>query len=253
VIDIHSHIIYGVDDGSKTLESSIAMLRMAAEAGTTDIVATPHANDEYSFRPTLISERLAEIQAQVPEIRVHTGCDFHLNYENVQDCFQNPSKYTVNHKSYLLVEFPDGALIPNIEQIFERMLGMNIVPIMTHPERNWIIQQSLEKFESWVRMGALTQVTGGSLTGRFGKPAQKFAEQIIHMGLCHFIASDAHDTLDRHPRLTNSFEIVRKKWGEQTADRFFVANGQAVIDGATLDREEAVGTTGKKRKRWFFF
>jgi protein-tyrosine phosphatase len=253
VIDIHSHIIYGVDDGSKTVESSIAMLRMAAEAGTTDIVATPHANDEYQFRPAVIGERLAEIQAQVPEIRVHTGCDFHLNYENIEDCFQNPGKYTVNHKSYLLVEFPDGALIPNIDQIFERMLGMNIVPIMTHPERNWIIQQSLEKFESWVRIGALTQVTGGSLTGRFGKPAQKFAEQIIQMGLCHFIASDAHDTVDRHPRLTNSFEIVRKKWGEQTADRFFVANGLAVIDGAALDREEAVGATGKKCKRWFFF
>lgn len=250
MIDIHSHIVYGVDDGSKSLETSIAMVQMAADAGTTDIVASPHSNDEYVFRPEVIAERIAEIQAHVTGIRIHTGCDFHLNYENVEDCFAHPAKYTINHLNYLLVEFPDGALIPNIDQIFERMLSMNIIPIMTHPERNWIIQQSFDRFVDWVRLGALTQVTGGSLTGRFGKGAKQFAEKIIDAGLCHFIASDAHDTVDRHPRLTNSHEIVRKKWGEDAADRMFVRNGEAVISGAAIEPLDAVS---KKRKRWFFF
>lgn len=250
MIDIHSHIVYGVDDGSKSLETSVAMVQMAADAGTTDIVATPHSNDEYEFKPDVIAARIAEIQGRVTGIQIHTGCDFHLSYENVEDCFANPSKYTVNHLNYLLVEFPDGALIPNIDQIFERMLGMNVIPIMTHPERNWIIQQSFDQFADWVRLGALTQVTGGSLTGRFGKGAKQFAEKIINAGLCHFIASDAHDTVDRHPRLTNAREIVRKNWGEDTAERFFVSNGQAVITGGEIEPAEMAT---KKRKRWFFF
>jgi protein-tyrosine phosphatase len=121
---------------------------------------------------------------------------------------------------------------------------------MTHPERNWIIQQSMDKFKAWVALGALTQVTGGSLTGRFGKPARKFAEQIIDLGLCHFIASDAHDTVDRHTRLTSAFQKVTEKWGADLADRMFVRNGEAVIKGAPIEPLEA---SAKKRKRWFFF
>ncbi len=252
MIDIHSHIIYGIDDGSRSLEISIAMLLMAADAGTTDIVASPHSNGEYVFRPDIIAERIAELQEKAPNIRIHTGCDFHLSYENVEDCFVHPDKYTINHLNYLLVEFPDGALIPNIDQIFERMLEMNVIPIMTHPERNWIIQQSFDQFASWVKLGALTQVTAGSLTGRFGKEAKKFAEQLISAGLCHFIASDAHDTVDRHPRMTNAFEIVTKKWGADLADRMFVSNGHAAITGAVIDPIEPV-SVGKRRKRWFFF
>jgi protein-tyrosine phosphatase len=96
VIDIHSHIIYGIDDGSKSRDTSIAMLQMAAEAGTTDIVASPHANGEYEFLPDVIAERIAELQTAVPQIRIHTGCDFHLSYENVEDCFAHPAKYTIH-------------------------------------------------------------------------------------------------------------------------------------------------------------
>jgi len=128
------------------------------------------------------------------------------------------------------------------------LVGMGIVPIITHPERNWMIQQNFETMEEWVKVGALVQVTGGSLTGRFGKPAQKFAVQTIDRGICHFIASDAHDTRDRHPKLRSAYEIVQGKWGEDLAERLFTENGKAVIEGAPIDRELPV-----KKKRWFFF
>jgi protein-tyrosine phosphatase len=248
VIDIHSHIIYDIDDGSKSLEVSLEMLRMAAEAGTTDIVASPHANGEYQFRPEVNRERIAELQGLVPEIRIHTGCDFHLSYENVEDAMVDPTKYTINHLNYLLVEFPDGAMIPNIDDIFERFLSLNVIPIITHPERNWIIQLNFERFSNWVKMGSLVQVTGGSLTGRFGKGAQKFAEKIIDAGLCHFIASDAHDTRDRHPKLQKAFDLVRSRWGEAVADHMFIRNGQAVVDGSPIEPVEVV-----RKKRWIFF
>ena len=121
MIDIHSHIIYGIDDGSKSIENSLEMLRLAVEAGTTDIVASPHSNGEFQFQPDLNRERIAEIQARAPQgIKVHWGCDFHLSYENVEDAFRDPRKYTINGYNYLLVEFPDGNLIPNIDDIFCR-------------------------------------------------------------------------------------------------------------------------------------
>ena len=249
MIDIHSHIIYGIDDGSKSLETSLEMLRLAVEAGTTDIVATPHCNGEFHFQPEVNRERIAEMQEQCAEgLRIHSGCDFHLSFENVEDAFRDPHKYTINGLNYLLVEFPDGALIPNIGEVFERFVAMGIVPVITHPERNWMIQQNFETMEEWVKVGALVQVTGGSLTGRFGKPAQKFAVQTIDRGICHFIASDAHDTRDRHPKLRSAYEIVHGKWGEDLAERLFTANGRAVIDGAPIDREVPA-----KKKRWFFF
>ena len=106
--DIHCHLLHGIDDGAKTLEVSLAMLEAAAAAGTTDIVATPHADTQYGFQPELIVERIAELKAaNASEIRIHNGCDFHLTFDNVADAIANPAKYTINHKRYLLVELSD--------------------------------------------------------------------------------------------------------------------------------------------------
>ena len=188
------------------------------------------------------------MQAQAPAgIRIHRGCDFHLSFENVEDALRDPRKYTINGYNYLLVEFPDGNLIPNIGDIFERFLTNGVIPVITHPERNWMIQQNFTLLEGWVKLGALVQVTGGSLTGRFGKPARKFAERTIDAGLCHFVASDAHDPLDRHPDLRDAREFVRGKWGLETAERLFNTNGKAAIEGMAIDSDPP------KRKRWFFF
>ncbi|MBS1832597.1 MAG: exopolysaccharide biosynthesis protein [Acidobacteria bacterium] len=252
MIDIHSHIIYGVDDGSKDLETSLEMLRLAWEHGTTDIVATPHANGEFTYDPYLNKGRVEQLRAHCGEIQIHTGCDFHLSLENVEDAFQNPAKYTINGHQYLLVEFPDGTLIPNIDSVFEQFLRMRVIPIITHPERNWVIQSNRPKFDAWVELGALVQVTGGSLTGRFGKNAKKFAEDLLNDGLCHFIASDAHDTRDRHPKLRNAHDIVTQKWGEETAETLFTANGRAVIAGEPLP-SNGRHQPARKKKRWFFF
>src|SRR5262249_60455385 len=103
MVDIHSHILPGLDDGSQSLEESVEMLKMAVAAGTTDIVATPHANSKFTFQPVLIAQKLAEVTAVVGEsIRIYTGCDFHLQYANIHDALGHPTRYTINHKNYLL-------------------------------------------------------------------------------------------------------------------------------------------------------
>ena len=112
------------------MEQSIAMLRMAAESGTSDIVASPHANFEYKFEPAAIEEKIAELTAALDgSIRVHRGCDFHLSYDNIQDALANPTKYTINHRNYILVEFSD-LLVPNTTgEMFGQMLDAGMIPM----------------------------------------------------------------------------------------------------------------------------
>ena len=137
MIDIHSHIVWGVDDGAQNLSDSLAMLKMAAETGTTDIVATPHADTKFKFDAKLIAERIRELSAATQNIpRIHQGCDFHLSLENVQSALVDPSQFTINGMSYLMVEFADNFISPSTEGIFRQLTDRGIVPVITHPERN---------------------------------------------------------------------------------------------------------------------
>src|SRR5215469_16434201 len=99
LIDIHSHLLYGLDDGAATLEDSVAMARMAVQYGTTDLVVTPHANHDFAFDPEKITQRIAEVcDASEGALRLHRGCDLHLSFENIEDAMENPSKYSINGK-----------------------------------------------------------------------------------------------------------------------------------------------------------
>ncbi|HLK19825.1 MAG TPA: CpsB/CapC family capsule biosynthesis tyrosine phosphatase, partial [Bryobacteraceae bacterium] len=123
MIDIHSHILWGLDDGARNRDESIAMLRMAAEGGTTDIVATPHANVRYAFQPELIRERIAELALESEGLpKIHQGCDFHLSYDNIQDALAFPSKYTINGLGYLLVELADTFIPRSLDEILRRFV-----------------------------------------------------------------------------------------------------------------------------------
>ena len=183
-----------MDDGSKSLEQSLEMLRMAAAAGTTDLVCTPHANTEYKFAPDLIAERMRELEAGIGgAIRLYTGCDFHLSFDNIQDAIANPRRYTINKNHYLLVEFSDMLIFRNTAEIFARLRDAGMVPIITHPERNALLQLRLDEIAQWVEEGALVQVTGFSLLGHFGRKAAEFSKALLGRRLVHFIASDGHD------------------------------------------------------------
>src|SRR5260370_39165893 len=151
MVDIHSHILHGLDDGARTLEESVAMVRMAAESGTTDSVATPHANLHYAYRPELVDERIAELtEAVACALRIHRGCDFHLYYENIQQAIENPACFTINRKRYLLVEFSDVTILDSAGQAFKRMLAGGPAPGITHPERNPLLARGLDHINEWV-------------------------------------------------------------------------------------------------------
>jgi len=252
MVDIHSHILPGLDDGAETLEDSLAMLRIAVAGGTTDIVATPHANSEYDFEPDVIAQKLAEVSAAIgSSIRIHTGCDFHLQYENIQDSIENPTKYTINHKNYLLVEFSDLIIFNTTGDIFYQLRSAGMVPVITHPERNFLLHKRFEAMQEWIGEGACLQVTSHSLLGRFGKRARAFADRLIKAGMVHFVASDAHGTKDRTPDMREAFEYVSDRYGAKRAEQLFIMNPRAAIEGKRMPQVEAFDAP--LPRKWYQF
>src|SRR5947209_616553 len=127
MIDIHSHVLYGMDDGAKEIEDSLGMLDMAVEQGVTDMVGTPHCNPDYPFQPERIAAELRELNEEMEgKIRVHSGCDFHLTFDNVNDAVANPAKYTIAGKNYLLVELSDMVIFKSTEPDYERLQAVGI-------------------------------------------------------------------------------------------------------------------------------
>ena len=251
MIDIHTHVLPGLDDGARSLEESVEMLRTAARSGTTDLVATPHANLEFQFDPPAVEERLAELQNVVGSaVRLHRGCDFHLYYENIQDALVDPSKYTINGKSYLLVEFSDLMIAQSTPQIFTRLIRAGMIPIITHPERNYLLHSRIDQIKAWVGLGCYVQITAQSFLGRFGSEARDIARQLVERGLVHFVASDAHDASDRTPRLDEAYRHVAARYGDVYAELLFVVNPRATLAGEPLGEQPA--PTPPPRK-WFKF
>ncbi|HEX3742742.1 MAG TPA: CpsB/CapC family capsule biosynthesis tyrosine phosphatase [Bryobacteraceae bacterium] len=250
--DTHSHIVWGVDDGPPTMEISLTMLEVAASSGTTDIVATPHANPRYFFQRDVVLERIDALnQAAGGRPRVHFGCEFHLSFDNVDHLMENLRQYTINGKQYLLVECPDYHIGQHTESVLRRMIDSGIVPIIAHPERNPVLREKLTRAEEWVELGCLLQITAMSITGRFGSSARSASHRLFERGLVHVVASDAHDPENRSPRLSDARQAIVDRHGEDIAAIVLDENPRAIVEGAPILGGRQVSWT--PTKKWFHF
>lgn len=258
MIDIHCHMLPGLDDGPDSLEESVAMAEMAIADGITHVVATPHSSDRFRFDPEMIARRRAELQEQIGDrLTLATGCDFHMSFENVEAIRKDTAKFTLNQKNYLLVEFADFSVPPWMDDTLHQLqlLGLNL--IITHPERNGILRGDPKRLAGWIDRGCYAQITAQSLLGRFGGAAQRSAQVWLEQGMVHFIASDAHDTKSRPPRLREAYDWVATNRGEDIARALFIENPRAAFEGHVLpyvpEVNEAAATPPPKRKRFLFF
>jgi protein-tyrosine phosphatase len=263
VIDIHCHILPGMDDGPESFEISFAMAEMAIAEGVTHVIATPHATENYPFIPNLVRQRRDEIQAKFEgQLVLATGCDFHLNFENLQEIRRDPERFTLNQKNYLLVEFADFSIPASLDQSLHELQLAGLHPIITHPERNPLIRAQPDRLFRWLRQGCYVQVTAQSLLGRFGKAAQEVTEDWLDAGAIHFLASDAHNVTSRPLRLKEAFDEIAKTRGEEMAQALLVDNPLAAFEGNPLpyvpelseeaDANNASSWSRRKKRFWFF-
>jgi protein-tyrosine phosphatase len=257
MVDIHCHILPGLDDGPASLEISLEMADMAINDGITHVVATPHANHAYEFLPDLVRQRQDEIRAHVADrLNLVTGCDFHLSFENLQDLHRTPAKYAINQKNYLLVEFAEFGIPPTADQTLHELQLAGLLPIITHPERNALLCARPQLLEKWVERGCYVQVTAGSLLGHFGPQAKAAAGGLLDAGRVHFFATDAHNTTSRPPRLREAYELVAQRRGQELARALFLENPLAAFEGRPLPyipEPPERANPARRRKRFLFF
>ena len=256
MIDIHCHPLARIDDGPETFDVSVAMCKLAAEDGITHLVATPHFNYQFTFDSERNQNKSAELQAAIGEVpKLLLGCDFHISYDNVQRLTSDDARqFTINQTQYLLIELDDHFVPQQFDQILYNLQVAEVIPILTHPERNPVFRRKPDLVSKWVARGCLVQVTAQSYLGGFGEQPQRLAERWLKQNLIHFFASDAHDEHHRPPLLSSCYRRVTEEHGEEVAARLLVKNPEAVINGQALPpAPEPVDLKKAGSKRWFSF
>ncbi|RJQ51436.1 MAG: tyrosine protein phosphatase [Nitrospiraceae bacterium] len=252
MIDIHSHILPAIDDGPDTLEKSLTMAKIAVHEGIDTIVATPHSNNGvFNIHPDKILGEVRQLNKTLKEekipLTVLPGSDVHVNF-NLLDDIKSRRVMTVNNGDrYIILELPSFGLPPNLSDFIWDLKLYGITPIFSHPERNEAIQENMDMLYDFIRQGALLQITAMSLTGEFGKKAEKCAVSLLKHNLAHVIATDSHSVRRRPPVLSKALKIAIKLVGTDNALRMVVGTPSNIINGEQVSAPEPV----KMRNRLF--
>ncbi|MGE5458877.1 MAG: tyrosine-protein phosphatase [Methanobacterium sp.] len=237
MIDIHAHILPGLDDGAQDLETSLQMARIAAADDISQIIATPHVistvfpNSREQILEAANQLRQALQQQKIP-LELFPGGEYRLEAD-LPKRLQKGEILTLNDGGkYLLVELPNNVLPPFFEEVIYDIQLQGVTPIIAHPERNQVIMEKPKILKQLTDRGILAQITAASVIGDFGKEIKKSSWQLIKQGSIHFIASDAHyHSGKRSPKLSEAYAEIKKQAGEQTAQNLFIENTGRVING----------------------
>jgi protein-tyrosine phosphatase len=220
MIDIHCHILCGIDDGAKDLNESLEMARIAYEDGIRHIIATPHFNHTFMNDRAIVLNKLHELQTALDEagiqIRIHPGSEIRIeDQEFFEEHDKMNSFYFLGHtEKFVLLEQRWENYEPSTLAVFQSLRDRGITPIIPHPERHWFFRDNPELLAALIDAGAWTQVSVDSLLGKNNEEAQNFSEWLIAQGWLHTLATDAHN-VTRKPNLSLGYERVRQLAGEQ--------------------------------------
>lgn len=240
MIDIHSHILPGIDDGAQTINDSIEMAKAAVREGITTIIATPHhRNNQFNNLKSSILTKVNDLntvlkQKNIP-LTVLPGQEVRIYGEVIEDYYKDEI-LTLNHTKYLFIEFPSSSVPRYAERLLYELQTEGIIPIIVHPERNKELQEKPELLYQLVKNGALTQVTASSIGGYFGKNVKKFSEQLIEHNLTHFIASDAHNVHNRSFKMMESLDVIEESFGVDYI-YLFKENGELLLEDKNIIKE----------------
>jgi protein-tyrosine phosphatase len=242
MIDLHCHLLPGVDDGAEDLDESLAMARLAVADGIRSIVVTPHfLNGVYHHSPVELRERFFRLQdfldGQQVALSLYPGADIHLAPDLIRN-LERPELPSINNHRYLLLELPSFALPSALHDTLFQIRTKGFTPIITHPERNGSIQQHPDQLIEMKRFGALAQVTAMSLTGGFGKKVSDCAAVLLEKGLVQVMASDAHSPKGRPPILSAGLKAAADLIGRDAALRLVTVHPERILAGEPWPEEE---------------
>ncbi len=263
MIDLHCHILPGVDDGPESMEESLAMCRLSFGDGVRTVLATPHTlNGVYQNDRSTILAKVRELNKAISECRIPEpfssstvqfknpmtqlpnnpmtlnilpGADVHFSPELPQQIEEGKALTIGDRKRYLLLEFPVQGIPRGTEEILFQLMVRGITPIVSHPERNLEIAHKPQRYLEMMRMGCLGQVTAMSLTGEFGEEVKRVADKLLKGRLVHIIASDAHSPNSRPPLLSSAVQAAARIVGEAEARKMVTQYPQAVLEGQRID------------------
>lgn len=252
-IDIHSHVLPGIDDGSKSLEESVELCRIAAEDGVKVLVCTPHVDFRYTNRRTSIEGPFGLVKEAVRQagldLDLIKGAEVHMAPDILARLKEGDLLTYDDNGRYLLLEFPFQQVIMGAEEMVYRLRLAGVTPVIAHPERIGWFMDDPDRLFKLARLGALGQVTGGSLMGQFGEKSQRAGFTMLERNLVHVVASDAHDTSYRKPVLAEVARQVARRFDEAKVRALFVDHPRAIVAGVEIEPPEPI--EAPKRFRGF--
>ncbi|WP_391116767.1 tyrosine-protein phosphatase [Psychrobacillus sp. L3] len=234
LVDIHNHILPGLDDGAQSMEEAILLATNAVANGVTHIIATPHhLNRKYTNSSAEVKEAVANLYRElfrenIP-VKILPGQEIHLT-ANILDELDNNLLTLANSGKYILIELPNNHIPTNTLEVFYQIQLKGYIPIIAHPERNSVLRRNKQLLYEFVSKGALIQITASSLIGVNGRSLKKYTKVLIKHNLVHFISSDAHHYLERPFLLKKAYQYITKKFSKSHVT-YYCENANHVIFG----------------------
>lgn len=232
-IDMHCHILPGVDDGAKDIEEMKAMLKIAYNDGIRCMIATPHHHPKRGAEPPEVLRKQAKILRDAAheideKFRIYLGTEIYFG-QDVTEQIKNGDILTMNHRDYILVEFAPGQMFSYIMQGLQQLQFAGYQVILAHVERYACITEDIRLAEQLYEMGIYLQVNAGSITGDSGRQLKKFVRELLKEDLVFCVGSDAHDTKKRPPKMRKAADYVEKKYGQDYMRRIFYSNAKCML------------------------
>lgn len=251
IVDIHTHLLWGVDDGSHSIEQTMEMLEQAVIEGITDLIATSHSHHPlYDVSYQTVANQVSLLQEEIRKnslpITLYTGHEVRL-FENILSCYKAKEIHTLANSKYLLLELPPDIVPYYTIHIIRDLLAEGIIPVIAHPERNKAILDRPIYLERLIREGAVAQITAGSLAGRFGRTIQNLSLDFVRANLVHTYGSDVHHLVNRPYLFYKGLEYLEKK-KELDAIDLLLENNTRILENKPLFIQEPLKL---KNTKWW--
>lgn len=254
MVDLHCHLLPGIDDGSKSMEISLRLARKATKNGVTHALLTPHhMNGHYVNHKQDVIRKTAEFQEQLKKheipLTVFPGQEVRINGHLLDALDKDDILFADTGNRYLMLEFPDDDVPHYTNQMIFGLQQRGITPVIVHPERNTMIMAKPGLLYQLLEKGCLSQITASSYVGTFGKKVENFSQQIIGAGQGYVFASDAHDLPGRKYEMRQAFEKLRREFGYELVEQY-QNNAKLIINGENVPENNL--KTIRKKHFWMF-